>query len=89
MVRQRRHLTQPEVRLFILQIFGATKYLHENGIIHGELTLANILLDQSMTVKLVNFLSRTRPPNNEGKTYENDIRSIGVVMYPHPSSVLT
>lgn len=55
MVRQRRALTESEVRLFSIQMAGAIKYMHQRNVIHRDLKMGNILLDHHMNIKIADF----------------------------------
>lgn len=48
-------LTEFEVSYYILQIIKALKYLHKHHIIHRDLKLGNIFLNEHMQVKLGDF----------------------------------
>jgi serine/threonine protein kinase len=59
---------EPEVRFFMLQILGATKYMHEKRVIHRDLKLGNLFLDSKMNVKLGDFgLAALLMDDNERK----------------------
>lgn len=55
MVKKRRYITEPEVRFYTVQIAGAIKYMHSKGIIHRDLKMGNIFLDENMNVKVGDF----------------------------------
>ncbi|KAK1239662.1 hypothetical protein MKX07_001116 [Trichoderma sp. CBMAI-0711] len=55
MVKRRKGLTEPEVRFYAVQIAGAIKYMHSKGIIHRDLKMGNIFLDQQMNAKIGDF----------------------------------
>lgn len=55
LLRSRRILTEPEVRLFLIQMIGAVKYMHSVGVIHRDLKLGNIFLDANMNIKIGDF----------------------------------
>ncbi|KAM0245401.1 hypothetical protein ACHAQJ_010578 [Trichoderma viride] len=55
MVKRRKGLTEPEVRFYSVQISGAIKYMHSKGIIHRDLKMGNIFLDQQMNAKIGDF----------------------------------
>lgn len=55
MLTERSVLTVSEVRYFMYQLLHASKYLHDNHIIHGDLKLQNILLNDNMKIKVGDF----------------------------------
>ena len=48
--KRRKAVTEPEARYFMNQILLGVKYLHENKIIHRDLKLGNIFLNDNMEV---------------------------------------
>ncbi|KAL2103776.1 hypothetical protein ACEWY4_000644 [Coilia grayii] len=54
-VQQRQRLSETEARNLFRQITSAVHYCHKSGVVHRDLKLENILLDQNMTVKLADF----------------------------------
>jgi len=55
-LHKRRHaITEPETRYFMRQILLGCQYLHENKIIHRDLKLGNIFLNDQMEIKLGDF----------------------------------
>ena len=55
MVKQRKFLSEPEVRRYVIQISGAIKYLHHKNVIHRDLKMGNIFLDEQMNAKIGDF----------------------------------
>lgn len=55
MVKKRKFITEPEVRFWTVQMAGAIKYMHDKGIIHRDLKMGNVFLDQDMNVKVGDF----------------------------------
>ncbi|XP_061543989.1 NUAK family SNF1-like kinase 2 [Phycodurus eques] len=51
----RRHVSERESRHFFRQIVSAVHYCHQNGIVHRDLKLENILLDGNGNVKIADF----------------------------------
>eukprot|EP00501_MAST-03F_sp_TOSAG23-6_P001099 GSMAST32.ASY1.ANO1.1142.1 assembled CDS len=49
LVKRRKCLTEPEVKYYGLQIIDAVMYLHKERIIHRDLKLGNLFLDESKT----------------------------------------
>jgi len=60
MHKRRKTLTEPEIRYFIRQIAEACLYLHKNGIIHRDLKLGNLFLNDTMQLKVGDFGLATR-----------------------------
>lgn len=70
MLKRRGTLTEPEVQYFLLQIIDGIKYLHNRQIIHRDLKLANILLDENLDVKIADLglAAELFDPNERKKT---------------------
>lgn len=51
----RRNISEREARHFFRQIVSAVHYCHQNGIVHRDLKLENILLDGNGNVKIADF----------------------------------
>ncbi|XP_058497797.1 NUAK family SNF1-like kinase 1 [Solea solea] len=54
-IQERRRLSETEARGIFRQITSAVHYCHKNGVVHRDLKLENILLDQDFNVKLADF----------------------------------
>ena len=59
-LKQRKTLTEPEVRFFLTQLVSGTRYIHAQRIIHRDLKLGNMLLNDAMHVKIADFGLATR-----------------------------
>lgn len=55
MVRARSCLSLPEVRRFLIQICGGVRYMHKRSVIHRDLKMGNIFLDENMNIKIGDF----------------------------------
>ncbi|XP_042336604.1 serine/threonine-protein kinase PLK1 [Sceloporus undulatus] len=53
--KRRKALTEPEVRYFLRQIILGCQYLHSNRVIHRDLKLGNLFLNDDMEVKIGDF----------------------------------
>eukprot|EP00092_Neocalanus_flemingeri_P030534 GFUD01033152.1.p1 GENE.GFUD01033152.1~~GFUD01033152.1.p1 ORF type:complete len:583 (+),score=178.58 GFUD01033152.1:105-1853(+) len=53
--KRRKAITEPETRYFLHQILLGCLYLHENKIIHRDLKLGNIFLNDNMEIKIGDF----------------------------------
>nr|XP_020505725.1 NUAK family SNF1-like kinase 1 [Labrus bergylta] len=54
-IQERRRLPETEARGIFRQITSAVHYCHKNDVVHRDLKLENILLDQDLNVKLADF----------------------------------
>ena len=55
LLRRRKRLHELEVQCYSLQIINALKYLHAHRIIHRDLKLGNLFLNDKMEIKLGDF----------------------------------
>ena len=55
MLRRRRSFTEPEARFYLVQIIGACINMHSNNVIHRDLKLGNLFLDDKMNIKVGDF----------------------------------
>lgn len=53
--KRRRCLTDPEVRFYFRQIIEGCAYLHDSNVIHRDLKLGNLFLDDDLKVKIGDF----------------------------------
>ncbi|KAJ1963511.1 Cell cycle serine/threonine-protein kinase cdc5/MSD2, partial [Dispira parvispora] len=53
--KNRRRLTEPEVRYFMYQLADSVEHMHKHRVIHRDLKFANILLTDPMRVKVADF----------------------------------
>uniref|UniRef100_A0A4X2K4B8 non-specific serine/threonine protein kinase n=1 Tax=Vombatus ursinus TaxID=29139 RepID=A0A4X2K4B8_VOMUR len=54
-ISERRRLSERETRHFFRQIISAVHYCHKNGVVHRDLKLENILLDDNCNIKIADF----------------------------------
>jgi polo-like kinase 1 len=55
LLKRRKRLTELEVQCYTVQIVQALKYLHANKVIHRDLKLGNLFLNEKMEIKLGDF----------------------------------
>lgn len=55
LIRRRKRLTEPEARVLLIQLIGASEWMHTHQVIHRDLKLGNIFLDGEMNVKVGDF----------------------------------
>ncbi|CAF4311064.1 unnamed protein product, partial [Adineta steineri] len=58
---------EPETRYFVKQIVDACIYLHEKRIIHRDLKLGNLFLNDQMEIKIGDFGLATRMENDSDR----------------------
>ena len=58
--KRRKALTEPEVRFFMRQILLSVTYLHSQHVIHRDLKLGNLFLNDDLDIKLGDFGLATR-----------------------------
>ncbi|KAK4048367.1 Cell cycle serine/threonine-protein kinase cdc5/MSD2 [Microbotryomycetes sp. JL221] len=55
LLRRRKRYTEPEARFYLVQLVGACDYMHSNSVIHRDLKLGNLMLDQDMNLRVGDF----------------------------------
>ncbi|KAJ9079124.1 Cell cycle serine/threonine-protein kinase cdc5/MSD2 [Entomophthora muscae] len=55
LLSHRKTLTEPETHFYMLQLLDTVEHFKENRVIHGDLTLANILIARDMTLQARDF----------------------------------
>lgn len=55
LLKRRKRLHEIEVRYYILQIISGLEYLHKHRIIHRDLKLGNLFINENMELKLGDF----------------------------------
>jgi polo-like kinase 1 len=53
--KRRKAITEPEARYFMKQLLLGLKHLHENKIIHRNLKLDNLFLNEDIELKIGDF----------------------------------
>jgi polo-like kinase 1 len=53
--KRRKAVTEPEARYFMHQLLLGVKHLHESKIIHRDLKLGNLFLNDNMELKIGDF----------------------------------
>lgn len=53
--KRRKAITEPETRFYMHQILLGVQYLHSKRIIHRDLKLGNLFLDDDLHVKIGDF----------------------------------
>ncbi|GAA5904293.1 CDC5/polo family serine/threonine-protein kinase [Sporobolomyces salmoneus] len=55
LLRRRRRYSEPEARYYLTQLVGACDYMHGNSVIHRDLKLGNLMLDDRMDLRVGDF----------------------------------
>lgn len=58
--KRRKAITESETRYFLKQLLLGVKHLHDNKIIHRDLKLGNLFLNDEMELKIGDFGLATR-----------------------------
>ena len=54
-VRGRKRIGEAEARKFLYQTLAGLKFCHTNNIIHRDMKLENLLLDEDLNIKIIDF----------------------------------
>ena len=73
--RRRKTVTEPETRYFVKQIVEACIYLHDKRIIHRDLKLGNLFLNDQMEIKIGDFGLATRMENEADRKRLNSMKN--------------
>lgn len=55
LLKRRKFLVESEIKYFIAQLLNALEYLQSKNIVHCDLKLSNLLIDQNMKLKICDF----------------------------------
>jgi len=66
-LKNRTTLTEPEVRYYMRHLVSGLAYIHSQRVIHRDLKLGNMLLDEAMELKIADFGLATRVEYNGEK----------------------
>lgn len=54
-IHEQQRLEEPEARRYIRQLVSAVEHLHRAGVVHRDLKIENLLLDEDNNIKLIDF----------------------------------
>ncbi|KAL4504560.1 hypothetical protein ABPG72_010006 [Tetrahymena utriculariae] len=69
LIKRRKRLTELEVQCYVVQIVNALKYLHSHRVIHRDLKLGNLFLNEKMEIKLGDFGLATKLESDKEKKH--------------------
>jgi polo-like kinase 1 len=67
MIKRRKRLTEPEAAYFMKQLLEATRYMHDQNVIHRDLKLGNLFIDRDMVIKVGDLGLATRVEDKDEK----------------------
>ncbi len=68
LLKRRKRLTEIEVQCYMVQLIKALKYLHSHRVIHRDLKLGNLFINEKMEIKIGDFgLARIISPSLKKK----------------------
>ena len=74
LIKQRKRLSEPEVRYYMLQLVHTMRHLHQRQVIHRDLKLGNLFLSESLDIKLGDFgLAARLEFEGERKKYASNV----------------
>ena len=70
LLKRKRRLTQAQIKYYLVQVLSALEYLHSRKIIHRDLKLGNLFLNENMEVKMGDFglATKLEYPGEKRKT---------------------
>lgn len=54
-LRRRKRLNELEIQCYVVQMVSALKYLHAHKVIHRDLKLGNLFINDKMEIKIGDF----------------------------------
>ena len=88
-VKKRRKLNEKTAKFLFWQITQGIKYMHNNGVVHRDIKLENILIDLNNNVKICDFgIGKAVTPYKNGKTIHILHDQCGTPMYIAPEILL-
>ena len=67
MIKRRKRLTEPEAAYFMKQLVEATRYMHNDNVIHRDLKLGNLFIDKDMCMKVGDLGLATKVEDKDEK----------------------
>ncbi|MFS7967711.1 putative mitogen-activated protein kinase kinase kinase STE-STE11 family [Helianthus anomalus] len=75
-------LDEQVIRAYTREILKGLKYLHDIGIVHGDVKSQNVLLGSCGNIKLADFGCAKQPKSNTGPTNQRSLRGTPLWMAP-------
>ncbi len=70
-MKSKKRLPEPEARQIFVQLMAGLEYMHNNGVIHRDVKLENVLFSEDGNMKLLDFGFSVlcRDPNKKLKIF--------------------